>query len=405
MRRLIAAVLALAALALAGPAAAAPKLERVVIVMRHGIRPPTMPNADIAKYAARPWPDWPVPAGDLTPHGGQAVALMANTVRAAYVRAGLLPAKGCTPGDSVNVWADGANQRTEETGRIMAKGLEPGCQVPVGFVEMTAPARDPIFGLAPTGVCAIDDAKSQTFMATEAKLPPEVTAYMGEATDRLQAILAPTACNGGPGTCLTDPKVSAGMFPPGASLAEDIYLEYADGKPMSDVGWGMATRADIDDVMKIHERSFGLIRANVYANARRGSIMARQILDALDGKPLAGGPKSGPDLKLLVFSGHDSNLSFMASVFGLDWTLPGQPEGTAPATTLAFERWRDGAHTWVKPVLYYETLDQLRNLTPAMAKVMPLSFEGCADGPMGACPVEKLRQRVEAVVPTDCGVL
>ena len=59
-------------------------LVRVVVVTRHGVRPPTQTNADLAKYSDQPWPDWPVEPGDLTPHGGETVRLMGETVRAAY---------------------------------------------------------------------------------------------------------------------------------------------------------------------------------------------------------------------------------------------------------------------------------------------------------------------------------
>ena len=89
-----------ALLGLAGAAhAQAPRLERVVLVMRHGVRPPTMPNAAIAKYAAQPWPDWPVAPGELTPHGGETVRLMGETLHARYAGGGLLPASGCAPDD------------------------------------------------------------------------------------------------------------------------------------------------------------------------------------------------------------------------------------------------------------------------------------------------------------------
>jgi 4-phytase/acid phosphatase len=123
---------------------------------------------------------------------------------------------------------------------------------------------------------------------------------------------------------------------------------------------------------------------------------------ALAGEPVSGGPQSGPDLKLLLLAGHDTNLVWMASTFGLTWTLPGEPDGTAPSTALAFELWSDGSKKYVRPVLYYETLDQLRTLTPATAKTLPLRFEGCDSGPMGSCPVEQLKAHIDAVIPADC---
>jgi 4-phytase/acid phosphatase len=132
--------------------------------------------------------------------------------------------------------------------------------------------------------------------------------------------------------------------------------------------------------------------------------MTRVVLAALDGKPVGGGPTTGPDLKLLGLAGHDTNLVLMASTFGLTWALPGEPDSTAPSTALAFELWRSGAHRYVRAVIWYETLDQLRSLKPALAKSAPLRFEGCAAGPMGGCLLETLKARVGKLIPPDCGL-
>ena len=60
------------------------------------------------------------------------------------------------------------------------------------------------------------------------------------------------------------------------------------------------------------------------------------------------------------------------------------------------------AARYVRPVLYYETLTQLRDLTPAHAHALPLQFAGCATGPMGSCPLEAVEKHVEALIPADC---
>ena len=120
--------------------------------------------------------------------------------------------------------------------------------------------------------------------------------------------------------------------------------------------------------------------------------MTRVIMAALQGKPIGGGPETGPNLKLLGLAGHDTNLVLMASTFGLKWTLPGQPDSTAPSTALAFELWRDGAERYVRPVIYYETLDQLRTLAPELGKPWPLPFKDCASGPMGSCPLKEVQR-------------
>jgi len=392
-----------AAFVAAAPALAAPHLERVVVVMRHGVRPPTQSNAELAKYADQPWPDWPVAPGELTPHGGQTVRLMGETLRAAYQGDHLLPA-GCSGAGEVAVWADGADERTRKTGEMLAEALQPGCGLKAGWTEEKP--RDPIFG--GSAECKLDPDKIRAEQLAALAGPAghiETTAAMA----RLQAILAPKACAGGGGTCFTRDGGGAAyagtmssVFPAAAGLAEDLLLEYADGKPTSEVGWGRASAADIAAAMPIHERAFALLRNEPGVSANRGAEMARVILGALAGQPVAGGPRSGPSLRLLGLAGHDTNLVLMASVFDLDWRLPDEPDATAPSTALAFELWRDGDKAYVRPVIYYETLEQLRRLAPARARALPLTFPDCASGPMGSCPMETVRERVEARLPPDC---
>ena len=387
-----------AALALIGGAAsAAPVLERVVVVMRHGVRPPTSSNEALRQYSDADWPAWIVQPGDLTPHGAQTVGLTGRTLRAAYVAKGLLPRLGCAPPGAVSVWADEADERTQATGIVLGAELENGCRVPVHWAKRVGKARDPIFSYATGEACKV--APSQDWPTP--LLTPEDARRLKAATDKLQAILAPVP----PGACDPPPKggkcVTAAT--PAASLAEDLLLEYAEGMDLADVGWGRASEADIDLVMDIHEAMFSRLRENQYAASRRGAAMTRVIMAALQGQTIGGGPESGPNLKLLGLAGHDTNLVLMASTFGLQWTLPGEPDSTAPSTALAFELWRDGNERYVRPVIYYETLDQLRGLEPALAKAWPLAFKDCAAGPMRSCPLKVVRQRIDDLIPKDCG--
>jgi hypothetical protein len=132
--------------------------------------------------------------------------------------------------------------------------------------------------------------------------------------------------------------------------------------------------------------------------------MARLVLAALEGSPLAGEPSAGRDTRLVAFAGNDSNLVLMASIFGLEWTLSDQPDSTAPSTALAFELWTDGKTRYVRPAIYYETLVQLRTLKPAAARVLPLSFPDCASGPKESCSLDEVRRRALAALPPGCGV-
>jgi 4-phytase/acid phosphatase len=238
-----------------------------------------------------------------------------------------------------------------------------------------------------------------------------------EAMTRLQAIVAPDGCKGGKGYCFTGddtiadtpagPRVQ-GPLSVSASLAEDLLLEYAEGMPRAQVGWGRAgTEADIAAVMPVHEQTFGAIRHNAYVGARQGALMGRMIVAALNGAPSGAvpGPQYGPQARLVDFSGHDLNIALMGALFGLDWTLPGEPDVTSPAETLALELWSDPAtgKRYVRAVMYYETLDQLRSLKPALATRLPLRFKDCAPGPGGGCPLDEVSRRALALIPASCG--
>src|SRR5258708_26920090 len=112
--------------------------------------------------------------------------------------------------------------------------------------------------------------------------------------------------------------------------------------PRSDVGWGrVGSAADIAAVMPLHERAFKLYFSGPYGAGRDGAPMARLILAAWAGETRPTAPGFGPGTRLLALAGHDSNLALMGGLFGLAWTLPDQPDATAPATALAFELWKD----------------------------------------------------------------
>ena len=192
-----------------------------------------------------------------------------------------------------------------------------------------------------------------------------------------------------------------------SSLLEDLMLEYGEGFEDGKVGWGRAANpAILAEIAPAHERFTELTRQVPYTAARRGATMARAILDDLEGKPSkpGAGPVYGPQTKMLAFAGHDTNLSNMAAIFGLKWTLPDQPDTTAPATALVFELYRDAdGQQYVRTRVFFVTLDQLRNLKPAHISAPYVQFDGCANGPMSSCKLADLRQKVTAILPKTCG--
>jgi 4-phytase / acid phosphatase len=94
--------------------ATALKLERVVMLMRHGIRPPTKAAVTPPGITAAPWPKWDAPYGHLTAHGAEAIRLLGRFDRESFAARGLLPGDGCPKAGTVSVWSD-TDQRTIAT--------------------------------------------------------------------------------------------------------------------------------------------------------------------------------------------------------------------------------------------------------------------------------------------------
>ena len=415
MRALAVIVLALLASPGAASAAAAKDglvLERVVIVERHGVRSPTKAPEALARYASQPWHAWPVAPGILTDHGRRDVELMGAWLRADYARKGLWPALGPAPTGAVYIWADAKDQRTRVSGQALLDGAFPGS----GLKDAFGPegSSDAVFDPAAMDVCKID--AEQARQAIIAKAGGDLDNPRPDYKPALAALNAVLR----PGT-EPDPEAHntatvgkggelrfAGPLADAGTTAENLYLEYVQGFPLAEVGWGRArSPAAFARFMPLHDISFDLSRRTPYLAARHGSVMMRQTLEALQGR--AALPGQTLPARMAVFAGHDTNLASMAGILGVRWTLPDQPDDTAPDTVLGFEVWKaKSGQRFVRVAVIYQTMDQLRNATPLDAAHpagrMDLSVPGCADALDGACRLETFETLIAARLPTDCAL-
>jgi 4-phytase/acid phosphatase len=355
--RVLAAALAIpAAASSATPAAPAPgwRLDRVVVVMRHGIRPPTKAEPLPAGLAPAPWPAWDVNWGELSHHGEQAVALLGAFDRASY--AGVL-GSSCP---AIRAVAD-TDQRTVRTAEVYVAALLPGCTTRVE--HKAAGERDPLFspfdGTSPL-------ANASVVAAANAALPPGGAARLDRdlAGDwatidhildcRASACIAakPTAISASGGRV----KLS-GAVATGGNLSETLALEYADGLPLAQVGWGRATRDTITRLLELHAWEFA-VTARPPAIARAGAAaLLGAVASAL----------SAPDAPAFsLFVGHDGNLALIGGALGLHWRgTQFAPDDPPPGGALIFERWADGAGRYRLTVRFRsQSLDEMRDLTP-----------------------------------------
>jgi 4-phytase/acid phosphatase len=391
--------------ALAVPAMASPVLEKVVVLQRHGVRAPTKPLSDYAAYSPAPFAAWPVKPGELTDHGAAALARMGEALRAHY--AVVLPNADCRNAGRLFVWADNADSRTRLSGGAMAAALAPGCGVTAHFAP---DGRDDLLFHPGDDFCPVDAEKADA--ALRARLPALLAAYRKAydgARGRLQSLLDPSvteaACTGdGSKKCaiaagrdeIRNGKL-VGTLAEGSTLSENLLLEYAQGLEDARV----KDPATLTAIMKLHHLYADLARRTPLIAAHGGSLLARQIRDALSPAPGFEGRAPIPaEARFILLAGHDTNLSTLGGMLGLDWTLPGEPDVTAPDTALAFERWRDGKARFVRIVIWYQTPDQLRTLAPIAAHPphVALALPGCG----ATCPLEKALKALDAPVVQEC---
>jgi len=407
MNALRVALIGLAALVVASGAAAQAKLERVIIVQRHGVRPPTKAAADLAKFSEQAWPEWPVAPGELTKHGANAIAIMGAAIKRTYVRQGLIAGSGCPAG--VFVWSDSADQRTQASGDALMQGF--GCTTP--SQHLAAGATDPVFDPIEAGLCPIDPSKAKA--AIESRLPGLLERNRRDydkARQTMQAILTPSGCGKtGQRECLIgdgddmavakdgDVRLS-GPLANASGLTENLLLEYSEGMALADVGWGRAG-TKLDEVLTLHNLYADVMRRAPYFAARRGSLLAQQVADLMAGHTsrFQGAAVVPGDRKLVVFLGHDTNLSNFSGLLDAAWSLPGQPDHTAPDTAIAFERWRNKNGTAVVKVrVFYQTLEDLRGLA-AIVEPRSVDLTVCAHG---RCTLAAFTAKLAKAVAPEC---
>jgi 4-phytase/acid phosphatase len=394
-----------------------PKLIYTVILSRHGVRSPTGSNESLSPYAAEPWPEWGVKPGELTPHGRKLVEILGGWYRVWLADDGLLPETGCGPVSSTFVRAD-VDQRTRESARAFVTGMFPGCATQV---QVQAGDADPLFHPISARVVHGDAAMATASVSGRIGGHPEAIApTFTHAFAILNQILfgcnpdGPCAAGSQPGkqVLLALPASVAGTedgladirgpIRTGSTMAENLLLEYADGKTGKDLGWGRLDEARLTEVMAIHTAYADLARRTPYLARVQGSNLLNAILNsirqAVADRPVAGA-LGKPGDRLLLLGGHDTNISHLSGLLNLSWLIPGyQRDDVPPGSSLIFRLWRNADNTYqVETLFIAQTLTQMRAASPLNRKeppaVAPVYIPGCAaNGPQMKCEWEVFQQ-------------
>lgn len=359
------------------PPAKGDQLKLVVILSRHGVRSPTWTEERLNAYSAKPWPTWPVAPGELTAHGYELLKTFGGYDRAALAEEGLVSGTGCDDAASTYVWAD-TDHRTVASGHALAEGLFPGCGLEVH--SLADGQNDPLFHPVSEAMpAAVADAAFAEFQRRSSAVMPSAGDPLLTSLQRLLDGCAaevecvpqtrpkstlfdtPSAVVRGKGDHLVELQ---GAWPLASTFSEDLLLEYTEGMPLADVGWSHVDEAEVRRLIALHTRYFDLMHRTP-ALARLGSApmlqeIARTLQQAVEGKAVEGA-LGGPQDKLVMVVGHDTNITGIAGLLGVHWALDGRPDDTSPGTELVFELWRsaDGGYV-VRTLLRQQTLQQMR---------------------------------------------
>jgi 4-phytase/acid phosphatase len=385
------------------------KLRFTLILSRHGVRPPLTAASVLGVRSSDAWPEWEVPLGYLTPHGAQAIRQMGAYMRLDLARKGLIPATGCPASGTIYLYAD-IQQRTIMSTRNTFAALEPGCDARPVYEVAGAPAvDDPVFSPIPA---AFPPPSAEAIAADpQAALGNDPAAYFSLAANpelkELAQILAPDPAHPAAKPILDDPRPLA----VGAPLIEDFLLEYTDGKPMSEVGWGHVDEPTLRRLMPVYVKGFSRGTRTPLSARSRGSNLVAHILDTLEqaaqlaqtqpGNPVRGA--FGPaDTRLVYIGGHDSDLSHIGSLFGLHWTVGGVTDDTPPDSQIVFELWQSSKSKEYTIRLFYraQTYDQLRSGRPLTLASPPAKVDqtppGCHVGQ--PCPFATFDRAAHALL-------
>jgi len=397
--------------------------ERVVLLGRHSVQAPAQSPEGLARFAASPWPSWPVAPGDLTPRGADLGRQMGQFFRILYGGRGLIEEAICPQPGTVVLWVD-FDKRTEWAALSTLGGLYMRCLTPILKHQADLSKPDPLFHPQPSASCPMDAASNRA--AILARIGGDFSSVQREYAPQLallQSTLCPPGTPGSGAACglaaeapaiVPDPAGGVTMKGPiaiGSMAAENFLMESAQGMPANDVAWGRLDSDKLRDVLKVRRLHLDLMEKTKPIAQQRGSNMLVQIVTALqNGHKFPGAPNMAQPVRFGMLLGHDTNIVNIAGLLNLGWAIKGYQDNEAPpGSALAFELLREGPNgqRYVRMAFYAQTPEQLRNMTPLTIDNPPamvaVDLPACsAYARDKACPLERFVEIAKAAIDPGC---
>ncbi|HTR38016.1 MAG TPA: histidine-type phosphatase [Bryobacteraceae bacterium] len=379
--------------------------KQVIIFGRHTVRTPILPNTALDFFAVQQYPDFGVPPPNIsvmTPSGAKNEVALGGYFRQWLIQEGLLTGHDQADANFVYVRANNA-PLILQTAQQFVLGLLPGATVPVD--SYPASANDPMYNPVDAGVATLDYPTAVASVNGRLGSNPQslATAYSAELT-LLRSVLFNYPVSESPAPPAPAGKIDATMEPISISAGnstlpvtikgltdvvaaiDPFVMEYADGLPMADVGWGQLNAASIGQINRLYDVLLDLEYRTPYLAGVQSSNLAshitRSMVQAATGSSL-GGALGTPATKVIMLAASNINIVGVASLFRLDWLASSyQRDVSAPSGALVFEL-RQSKSTgvyFVRASYVTQTMDQLRYQTPLTEEppvVAPVLIPGC----------------------------
>lgn len=354
-------------------------LDKVVVLMRHGVRPQN-DTAKLDQATGKNWPRWSVPDGNLSGHGYAGIVDQSRYMFENWKSEGLALSSPCPKKNEVFIWASPI-ERTVATAQALTDGMFPGCGVVAGHLPLQK--KDPLFQSVEMGLAHPDPKKVDNEVMEAMGGSPEKAAQ--KYADDV-ALLRQTVCGKNPKDCqfldeqwgfkktksgkykLTGPVSSA------SAISETIRLQYSEGLPLQDVAFGHVKNAgDVLKLMSLHAAKYDLLDNTMEIARTGGNILMHEITDSLTADRRSGTEQNFPELgsPLVIFVGHDTNISQIKTILGFYWKLASYPaDDIPPGGMLIFKRYKNNKTGRLAVQLSFaaRTLDEWRFLTPLSEK-------------------------------------
>lgn len=368
-----------------------PRVERLVLLMRHGVRAPLDSEVPPQTRTGAPWPRWEAPAEQVTPHGAAALGALAKADRRWFAAAGLVPAQGCPDPAALRLWTN-SSPRTIASGAAYAAGLAPGCTLPVG--HRPEGHNDPIFEPLGAHPATFDARRAVESILRYTGGAGALTRRHAAGLNLLEEVLA---CPAAPCSPVEPSAIRPGADGHGIDLkgpiraasgtAQVLMLQYLEGMPMAQVGWGRATPARLEALGAVHGALF-----DVYS--RPPYMAAFQMAPTVDRISHDFSAADGPKIDVLI--GHDTNVAALAAVLGVPIRAPGfATDDPSPGggIAIALVRAPDGS----KAVRLWYRSQSATDMRAARDRTLwaPLRLKGCDEGAEHRCPLPRFLERLE----------